>query len=44
MAALWCDPLDPDHYITTLSWFEAIAPSRDFRLRPTGFPPPQLES
>lgn len=38
MAAIWCDPLHPIRYERTLTWFEAIAPSRDFRMRPTGFP------
>jgi hypothetical protein len=38
MGAIWFDPVSPNRYPITPTWFEAIAASRDFRLRPTGFP------
>jgi hypothetical protein len=38
MGAIWIDPMRPKRYPTMSSWFEAIAPPREFRIRPPGFP------
>jgi hypothetical protein len=38
MGMRWDDPLDPECYPTSPTWFEAIALSPEFRMRPTGFP------
>jgi hypothetical protein len=39
MGSAWYDPLEPNHYPLTPTWFHVIAPASRFRLQPTQFPP-----